>query len=264
MHSENKKPLPRGSHIVLIHGAWLGGWCWQDIAPVLRAAGFTVHTPTMTGAGERQHLASPHIGLQTWVDDIKHLMETQDLCDVVLVAHSFGGRVATGVVDQLPHRVREVVFLDSVLAPPGVSLLAQLPPEMAERRAADAHAHGGFLPVPTPEKLGIFSPEASARYLAQATPQPLGTNTTSIVYAGGIGRGRPVTYLAFTEPFHMGSQLSLAFARSQLAWVVKELTVGHCPMLTHPQLLAAELLNILGAGSTQAVPGDLNHLQNLP
>lgn len=262
MHRENLEALPRNANIVLIHGSWLGGWCWQDIEPALRAAGFRVHTPTMSGAGEKRHLAHPHIALQNWVDDIKQLIETQDLCDVVLVGHSFGGRVATGVVDQLPHRVREVIFLDSVLAPSGVSLLAQMPSEMAQSRTSDADTHGGFLPVPAPEQLGIFSPEMSARYLAHATPQPFGLNTSQLVYEGDIGRGRPVTYLAFTEPFHIGSEPSLAFARSQQGWVVKELAVGHCPMLTHPELLGSELLNVLGAGS--ASPGPVLNTAKLP
>ena len=250
MHSE-EHPLaaPRAGHLVLIHGSWLGGWCWQDVAPALRAAGHTVHMPTMTGAGERRHLASPEIALQTWIDDIKQLIQAEDLVDVVLVGHSFGGRVAAGVVDQLPHRVREVVFLDSVLAPTGLSLLEQMPPEMARGRAADAQANGGYLPVPAPQHLGIFSAEAAATYLAQATPQPFGLNTSKLVYEGRIGQERPVTYVAFTQPFHTGSEPAMAFARSHAGWVVRQMAVGHCPMLTHPELLVAELLAILGTPS---------------
>ena len=84
---------------VLVHGAWHGGWCWGRVTPLLRAAGHVVYTPTLTGLGERAHLLSPAIDLGTHVEDVVRVLHYEDLSDVVLVGHSYGGMVITGVAE---------------------------------------------------------------------------------------------------------------------------------------------------------------------
>src|SRR6476660_1698835 len=93
---------------VLVHGAWHGGWCWKRVTPLLRAAGHEVFAPTLTGLGERAHLASRGINLDTHINDVVMLMEAEELEDVVLVGHSYAGMVITGVADRAPQRIRRL------------------------------------------------------------------------------------------------------------------------------------------------------------
>ncbi len=92
---------------VLVHGAWHGGWCWKRVAPLLRAAGHEVYAPTLTGLGERAHLLSPEVGLDTHVQDIVNVLTYEDLQDVVLVGHSYGGMVVAGVAERAAERLAE-------------------------------------------------------------------------------------------------------------------------------------------------------------
>ncbi len=104
----------RKSTYVLVHGAWHGGWCWKRVVPALRAAGHEVYTPTLTGLGERAHLANPAIDLSMHIADIVNLLEAEELDKVVLVGHSYGGMVVTGVADRAASRLRRVVYLDAL------------------------------------------------------------------------------------------------------------------------------------------------------
>jgi pimeloyl-ACP methyl ester carboxylesterase len=98
---------------VLVHGAFTGGWAWRIVADGLRAAGHVVFAPTLTGSGERVHLASPEIGLATHVLDVVNVLRYEDLHDVTLVGYSYGGVVVTGVAEQAPDLLAHVVFLDA-------------------------------------------------------------------------------------------------------------------------------------------------------
>src|SRR5258705_1716413 len=119
----------RKSTYVLVHGAWHGGWCWKRVAPALRAAGHEVYTPTLTGLGERAHLANPAIDLATHISDVVNLLEAEELNEVVLLGHSYGGMVVTGVADRAPARLRRVIYLDAFLPEDGKSLLDYLHPD---------------------------------------------------------------------------------------------------------------------------------------
>ena len=98
---------------VLVHPAWFGGWSWRKVVPLLVEAGHSVHTPTLTGLGERSHLATPEIGLGTHIDDVVQILEFEDLHDVILVGSSSSGAVITGVADRAPERIAKVVYLDA-------------------------------------------------------------------------------------------------------------------------------------------------------
>ena len=113
----------RKSTFVLVHGAWHGGWCWQRVTPLLRAAGHEVYAPTLTGLGERDHLASRGTSLATHIVDIADTLQMEDLKDVVLVGHSYGGMVITGVADRSRARIRSLVYLDAFVPENGKSLL---------------------------------------------------------------------------------------------------------------------------------------------
>jgi pimeloyl-ACP methyl ester carboxylesterase len=114
---------------VLVHGGWHGGWCWRRVAPLLRAAGHEVHTPTLSGLGERAHLAGPDTGLATHVEDVVARLEMEDLHDVVLVGHSSGGAIITGVAQRAAECLAALVYLDAFMPRPGESVLDLLRPE---------------------------------------------------------------------------------------------------------------------------------------
>ncbi len=103
------------SHAVLVHGAYHGGWCWTRVAEPLRREGWIVHTPSLTGAGDRAHLMSPDVSLSSRVQDIVAVIEAEELDDVVLCGHSAGGMVVTGVAERIPERIAHLVYLDAVI-----------------------------------------------------------------------------------------------------------------------------------------------------
>jgi pimeloyl-ACP methyl ester carboxylesterase len=118
---------------VLLHGGWHGGWCWRFVAPALRHAGHNVYTPTLTGLGEREHLARPEIDLKLHVQDVVALLEMEDLQDIVLLGHSYGGMVVTGVADRCAARISRLVYLDAFVPENGKCALDYIVPERSAR-----------------------------------------------------------------------------------------------------------------------------------
>jgi pimeloyl-ACP methyl ester carboxylesterase len=134
--------------IVLVHGTTAGGWVWKNVRPPLEAAGHTVYTPTLTGLGERVHLASREVDLDTHITDIVNVLAYEALEDVVLVGHSYGGMVITGVADRAPERVGYLVYLDALVPHDGESLLDLGTPEAAEATRARVEAEGDGWLIP--------------------------------------------------------------------------------------------------------------------
>lgn len=122
--------------IVIVHGMWSGGWYFQPTARLLREAGHEVFTPTLTGVGERVHLGSPEVGLETHVRDVVNVLEFEDLREVVLVGYSFGGVVVTAVADRVPERVARIVYLDAWIPGDGQAVADLIPEKMPEFEAA--------------------------------------------------------------------------------------------------------------------------------
>ena len=108
---------------MLVHGGWHGGWCWNKLSPYLRAASHQVFSPTLTGLGERSHLLTPDIGLETHIRDVVAVIEYEDLHDIVLVGHSYGGMVVTGVADRVGARLAQLIYLDAFVPEDGEALI---------------------------------------------------------------------------------------------------------------------------------------------
>src|SRR5438874_13830434 len=118
------------STYVLVHGAWHGSWCWKRVRQALQAAGHDVFTPTLTGVADRSHLISRDVNLETHITDVVNLIQWEELTNVVLCGHSYGGCVISGVADRIPDRIAALVYLDAFVPENGQSLHDTLPPEV--------------------------------------------------------------------------------------------------------------------------------------
>src|SRR5829696_1516909 len=135
IYQELHQEVLRMTTYVLVGGTWLGGWCWQPVARRLRDNGHDAYPVTLTGLGERVHLASSEVDLETHITDVVNLIEFEDLHDVVLVGHSYAGAVVTGVADRVPEHISQLVYLDTAPLPDGTTLIETFPPEA--RRAIE-------------------------------------------------------------------------------------------------------------------------------
>lgn len=124
-HAQTQKvSAPSKPTIVIVHGAWGGSWAFRKVEALLREKGFNVYRPQLTGLGERVHLARPDIGLSTHIDDVVNTILFEDLHDVILMGHSYGGMVITGVADRVPDRIRRLVYVDAFVPNDGESVMS--------------------------------------------------------------------------------------------------------------------------------------------
>jgi len=233
---------------VLVHGAWHGGWCWAQVADILRAHGHRVFTPTQTGLGAKKHLMSRDITHDVFVQDIVHELEFEDLHDVVLVGHSFGGIAISGVADRLPGRIRQLIYLDSLLLPGGMTAFSQLSPEVVATRTAAAQAFDGglSLPAPPPEAFGLLDSAHQAVIADRLTPHPFGCYTSPLNLQHELGNGLPRTYVVCTDPIYPTLAKSRELAAS-LGWPMVNLATGHDAMVSAPQATAELFMQLASA-----------------
>jgi pimeloyl-ACP methyl ester carboxylesterase len=230
----------RKSTYVLVHGAWHGGWCWKKVVPALRAAGHEVYTPTLTGLGERAHLANPAIDLATHISDVVNLLEAEELAKVVLVGHSYGGMVVTGVADRAGSRLRRVVYLDAFLPEDGKSLLDYLHPD--RRAIINQGQMGGFVD-PLPLKIfGVTDPQDVAWVARHEMHQSYRTFSQPIHFTGNGGAGLPRTFVYCTNPPTGSFDQFAARLRDNPDWKFYELKTGHDCMITDPRNVIRILL----------------------
>lgn len=222
--------------IVLVHGAWFGGWVWRDVARLLRAEGFDVTTPTMSGLGERRHQLGPDIGLSTHVEDIVSHIEMEDLSDVTLVGWSYGGMVANGVLTRIKDRIRTLVYFDAFDPKDGESL-ADLVNAQPLRDTALAGQ-----PVPPPDLAQRWN-VTDAAILAQCAdrvgPHPAKTMTEPV--KGFRERPQGVNYAYVWCGANPTSSFAKFYERAsqdpQFAFAVR-LPEDHVVVLTDPQMSA--------------------------
>lgn len=229
---------------LVAHGAWSAGWGWKKMRPLLRARGHELFTPTYTGLGERVHLASPHVELETHIADILGVLQFEDLRDVVLIGHSYGGMVATGVADRAPERLAQLVYLDAFVPRDGQCLFDLLAAETRARMREAARTVGdGWRTPPSP-----VPPDTSEADVAWVTPrrvmQPLRT-LEQPVHLTGAGELLPKAYIYCTRPRPGdGFQQFAQRARTETGWRYFEMDASHSPHITAPESLATLLDHI--------------------
>ena len=228
---------------VLVHGAWHGGWCWARVARLLRDAAHEVHTPTLSGLGERAHLARPEIDLETHVQDVVGVLEAEELRNVVLVGHSYGGMVITGVAARAANRVSHLVYLDAFVPEAGKALLDYLGPRAAAiRESAQTAGEGWRIPSFPPERFGVTSQRDREWLLRRLVPQPLKTFEQPLTAVGGERLKRVYVYCSSpaTGTFDQFAER----LREDRKWQYHELKTGHDAMLTASGDVAKILLGL--------------------
>jgi pimeloyl-ACP methyl ester carboxylesterase len=251
--------------VALVPGACLGSWAWREVAARLRAQGHDVFPVTLTGLGERVHLAHPGVDLETHIADVVNLLDYNALEDAVLVGHSYAGSVVSAVADRRPKRLGAVVYLDTSPLPDGTAIVDVQPPEQRERqqRAVERDGEGWKWPVPDRATIvaGTFGSASGLddehlRLIAErATPQPYATMTAPL----RLARGKPPG-VRRAAIFCAANGIDLASLRELIAhgdpraeifadddWELYELPTGHWAMLSLPGALADLLHQIAGA-----------------
>ncbi len=224
---------------VLLHGAWHGGWCWERVAAPLRARGHRVTTPTQTGLGERSHLMSPDIDLAVFTADLVNHLLWEDLTNVVLVGHSFGGNAISGAAEEVPGRIDRLVYLDALVPVSGRAPFDEYPAGVAAQRIRQAEETSGGLSIPAPPAaaFAVTDPTDAAWLEARLTPHPLHTFTTSQTFRDEPGNGLPVEYIVCNDPIYLGPLVGVRARVRSLGWPVTEIATGHDAMVTAPGAL---------------------------
>lgn len=232
---------------VLVHGAWHGGWCWQRVAPLLRAAGHEVYTPTLTGLGERAHLGSAETTLDTHITDVVNVLAYEELTGAILVGHSYAGVVVSGVAQRVPERLAHLVYLDAFLPRDGQAMLDLIPSAAAAsvRERAATEGAGWRIPPQPAAWYGITDPADAGWVEAKLVAQPLGTFAQAVRLDGTA----PVaaTYVLCTQP--PGFARTAEQVRHAPGWRYRELATGHDAMITMPRETADLLLDVAASAA---------------
>lgn len=227
--------------IVLLHGAWTGGWLWSRVAPDLRARGHTVFAPTLTGLGERDHLLGPDIDLEFHATDVLNLLEYEDLQRVVLVGHGYGGAATQRVAALAPERVGRVLFLDALLARPGTSLRASLgaAAEVLETRAYDDEGVAVYAPDRGLLLDGLVRRDADW-VEDRLSPMPAAPFAQVVDLAGFFAPDRPIAVVRPErgDPAAAGGEAIAA----EYGFPVHAIDGGHLVMISKPDA-TAELID---------------------
>jgi pimeloyl-ACP methyl ester carboxylesterase len=238
--------------IVLVAGACCGGWRWTRVAPLLRTAGHEVYTPTLTGLGDRVHLAGPNVDLETHITDVVNLLFYEDLHEVTLVGYSYAGMVIAGVADRVPERLAQLIYGDANVPEDGQSGYDTTGTDEAERASAQAEAAEagtpGYWPVPVEYLQSEIPDEADCAWtLARATPHPLATFAQPVRLRNPAAAALPRSFVFCTEGKGEGSS-SARFAakfRSAPGWRYREIAANHMAPITAPQALAEAFLSLI-------------------
>jgi len=235
--AQTSKPDPSTKPtIVIVHGAWGGSWAFRKVDSLLREKGFNVYRPQLTGLGERVHLSRPDIGLSTHIEDVVNMILFEDLHDIILVGHSYGGMVITGVADRVPDRIRRLVYLDAFVPNDGESAMS-LVGSRGGSWLKDMIKGDYIVPV-------WVKPDQPPPH---DVPQPLKTFTEPIVLKNKAGLKVPATYILTVE---VGKEAKdddfwlQAQRAKERGWPVEQLTADHNAQWSAPEALVAMLASV--------------------
>ncbi|BBZ41077.1 alpha/beta fold hydrolase [Mycobacterium conspicuum] len=231
---------------VLVHGGGHGGWCYQPVARLLRSAGHEVYAPSLTGLGERAHLFAAGVDLDCHITDIVNLLHFEDLRDVILVGHSYGGMVITGAADRAPDRVGHLVYLDAATPADGETLVDQAPEMMAAARAQSRIVDGVEMCLyPTDNAVrhyGVRDPVQFEWMKARLTPHPWKCFEQPLRLTNQAALARiPQSHLCTTKYMYWRDVEGLRRKADGRVW---DLDTGHDMMITAPDWVAEKLMQV--------------------
>jgi pimeloyl-ACP methyl ester carboxylesterase len=230
------------STYVLVHGAWRGGWVWKRVRKQLQARGHEVFNPTLTGVGERSHLLTPQVNLETHITDVTNLIRWEELTGIVLCGHSYGGCVGTGVANRIPEKIGALVYVDAFVPGDGQSLHDTLPAESRNEQIEAAKKVGdGWKTPPIPPEVFNVNPVDRDWMDRQSTPHPLACFQQPLRLNGAINEIKNVAYILATgwSPSPFPQFFDKAKAKG---WKTLTMPCGHDVMLDQPEELTGELL----------------------
>ncbi len=269
------------ANFVLVHGAWHGGWCWQRVMAALQQQGHRVHAVTLTGLGERAHLLSPAITLDTHINDVINLIEAEELSDVILAVHSYAGMIGTAVADRLDdpalaasspalspegaislwggpaakrQRLKHLVYVDAVVPKPGESWSSTQSSATQQQRMAAAQISSNFsFPPPDPEVFGLHGTDREWVQRRQ-TPHPGNTYPAPLSFDVQRVAAVPRTFISCNQPALSTIEPSRLRVKDPKFWGgawmansrVVEIMTGHDPMISEPAALTRILLDCAG------------------
>ena len=219
---------------VIVHGAWGGGWAFRQVDDLLAAQGHKVYRPTLTGQGERVHLASLEVGLETHIQDVVNTILFEELQDVVLVGHSYGGMVVTGTADRIPERIGHLIYLDAIVPEDGESVITGWSKD-GEKKDWINNAKDGYL---KPNWVKADQP------VPKDVPHPIRTFTDTIVLKNQVRLRIPTSYILTVEPGTEAQEDSFfpfADRAGKLGWPIYQMQADHNPQWSAPQELVAIL-----------------------
>ena len=229
---------------LVAHGAWSAGWAWKKMHPLLSTGGHRLITPTYTGLGDREHLASPSNDLETHIQDVLAVIKYEDLRNVVLIGHSYGGMVATGVADRARERIAQLIYLDAFVPKNGQAMVDLVPPQARQQMQDRVKAGDGWRvpPNPTPPDTS----EADAKWIAERRlPQAFKCFEMPLRLSGAdITLPRSYIYCKRIAPGDTFRQFAER-AKSEAGWRYYEIDASHSPHVTAPEALAALLQAIV-------------------
>ncbi len=242
------------TNFVLVHGAWHGSWCWRPVIEQLQQHGHRAHAVTLTGLGERAHLLSSAITLETHIEDVRQLLETEELSNVVLVVHSYAGMIGTAIADRMADRLKQLVYVDAVVPKPGESWSSTQSSSTQQQRIAAAEASLNYsFPPPDPVVFGLHDAD-HAWVQRRQTPHPGNTYRMPLAFDVQRVAATPRMYISCTEPGLATIEPSRLRVKDPAFWGgawlpgsrVITLKTGHDPMISEPAALTDIFLDCTG------------------
>jgi pimeloyl-ACP methyl ester carboxylesterase len=228
---------------LLVHGSWHGGWCWRRVADFLEKNGHKVYTPTLTGLGERSHLMSGLITLDTHVTDVANVIKWENLDNIVLVGHSYAGFVVSGVAEKSLPSIGSIVYLDAFLPDNGQRVVDLTPPELRAITLAAATKNEVGRPVP-PAKMFNVNEQDRPWVDSHMTPQPTFVSLQPIALTGARDKIVKKTYIRATLSPNPLFDSYVERLKSDPTWKTFAVPSGHDVMVDMPDRLSEILLEV--------------------
>lgn len=231
------------SNVVLVHGGFCGGWCWKKVKALLEEAGHAVFSPTLTGLGERNHLNNPNIDINTHIADIQNVFLFEDIKDAILVGHSYGGLVITGVASAIPDRIKQLIYLDGLIPDVGDSLMTLVDDQTADYFRSQVQKNGNGWLVPPSLNVSFADLHDTVWFNARLTAQAFKSFEQEVTFDVTIVNAIPTSFIFCNQSDHITLK-NMAKKAQAKGWAYYEIESDHFPMISNPVILSRLLQEV--------------------